>query len=88
VKFTFNKTVAAVNTVKRVINKPFFTREVNKDGGRHALYYRSSDKSLIGKLFKRETGRVQFAPAGANKYEWTQFKSVIEARKALIEPLI
>lgn len=88
VKYSFTKTVASVKTIKRVINKPFFTREVNKDGGRHALYYRSSDNSLIGKLFKRETGKVQFAPAGVNKYVWTQFMSTVEARKALIEPLV
>lgn len=88
VKFQFTPTPIEIPKVKRAINKPFFTREVNKDGGRHAIYYRTSDKTLIGKLFKREYGSVQFAPAGMNKYERTKYKSVAEARKALIEPLI
>lgn len=74
-------------TVAKKQNRPYYTKEVNKNGGRHALYYRTSDNTLIGKLFKRENQYVQFA-AGDDKYKWTNFFGVTEARKALIEPLI
>lgn len=74
-------------TVAKKQNRAYYTKEVNKNGGRHALYYRTSDNTLIGMLFKRENQYVQFA-AGDDKYKWTNFFGVTEARKALIEPLI
>lgn len=74
--------------VKKQLNRTFYTKEVNRNGGRHALYYRTSDNSLIGRLFKRETQNVQFAAGDDNKYKWTTYSGVSEARKALIEPLI
>lgn len=71
------------------VKKPraYYTKEVNRDGGRHAIYYRTSDGILLGRLFKRENGVVHFAKDG-DKYERTSFRNVTEARKALIEPLI
>lgn len=73
---------------RRTIEKPFYTVEKNRNGGRHAYYYLTGTKTLIGQLFKREGCRVQFCAAGDNKYVHTTFKNQTEARKSLIEPLI
>ena len=75
-------------TPKRKLNKPYFTLEFNRNGGRHAMYYLTGSRKLIGALFKKETGKVQVMLPGETKYKWTTFRSNIEARKALIEPLI
>lgn len=73
---------------KRKQKRTFTVKEINKNGGRHSLYFRASDGVLVAQLFKVEGFKVQFALPGDKKYQPTQYKSQVEARKALIEPLI
>ena len=66
--------------------KELRSESIFKHGGRHIIY-KTNDGKDIGTLYTAQGCKIQFAPAGGT-YVKTDFYKVVDARKALIEPLV
>lgn len=78
-EFVNNKAFEEISIVKKVapkkairtINRDWYMKEVNKNGGRYAFYHRKTDDSVIGVLFNRWQGKVYIYNPETNEYKDT-----------------
>ena len=68
--------------MKNLMSVSFF-----KHGGRHIIYKTPDEATILGSLYIAPGCKVQFRPEGG-EYRKTDFYKIIDARKALIDPLL
>lgn len=84
----FKPVVIKASGKTRVVNKPYRSKETNRNGGRYVNYVNTTTNRLIATLFKREYGKVWIKMPGDCSFTKTEFDGMVEARKKLIDVLV